>query len=99
MDSNLHIMVRPVQQILFFLTCILLCSAGCRQDRLRVDVSGIHDSVQIERFDRDLFGISPDSINNSIGSLYKKYGDFFDIFIRDIIPPNDIEYTSQMGMR
>lgn len=94
-------MVRPVQQILIFLTWMFLLLSGCRQERFMVDVSGINDYVEIERFDRELFGISQDSLNSSIGSLYDKYGDFFDVFnvhIINIGQASARHYSSHLSM-
>ncbi len=94
-------MVRPVQQILIFLTWMLMLLTGCRQDRFRVDVSGINETVKIERFDRELFGICKDSLYSSIGSLYNRYGDFFDVFnvhIINIGQASARHYSSHLSM-
>ena len=87
--------MRPVQRILVFLMCVSLLGAGCRSDLLDVDVSGIDEVVQLERFDRDLFEMDQDTINSSIGTFYNMYGDFFDIFNVHVITsvrlrPDDI---------
>ena len=84
-DSNLHIMTRPAQQILFFLMCMTMLASGCRRDPLHVDISGIEAEVRIERFDRVLFEMDLDTVNSAIGSFYECYGDFFDIFNVHII--------------
>jgi hypothetical protein len=63
-DSNLHIMARPVSRIYLFIWGLLVWTAGCVSDPLDVDVSGIVAEAEIERFDRDLFGIDPGSMEN-----------------------------------
>lgn len=73
-------MMRPVHWMLVFLIWISLFTSGCRRDPLDVDVSGMDEVVQVERFDRALFEMDQDTINNAIGALYHMYGDFFDIF-------------------
>jgi len=72
--------MRPVQRIMVFLMCASLLGGGCRSDLLDVDVSGIDEVVQLERFDRALFEMDQDTINSAIGTFYNMYGDFFDIF-------------------
>ncbi len=72
--------MRPVQYALIFIMCIPLWWSGCRRNDLDVDVSGIELEVRLERFDRVLFEMDPDTITRAIGAFYNMYGDFFDIF-------------------
>jgi hypothetical protein len=78
-------MVRPVHRFLVFMVFLMILSTGCRPDPLKVDVSGIEIQVEVERFDRELFGIDQDTLDRAIGALYSRYGDFFDIFNVHII--------------
>lgn len=73
-------MMRPVQWMALFLWGNLLLFTGCSGDSLDVDVSGIEANIEIERFDIRLFGVSPDSAETAIGSIYSDFGDFFDVF-------------------
>ncbi len=78
-------MPRPVQRLLYFLVGIMMLSAGCRSHSLDVDVSGITVDMEVERFDHELFGIAPDSLEQAVGYFYNSYGDFFDVFNVHII--------------
>ena len=99
--SNLHNMARPVQWFLFFLTSFLLVCHGCKRTKLDVNISGIEADVVVERFDRDLFEIPADSINQAIGDFYDRYGDFFDVFNVHVIgigPASSRHYPSYLSM-
>lgn len=72
--------MRPVQWMLHFMWGFSLLLSGCNGRSIDVDVSGIHTEVEVERFDLSLFGVSPDSSETAIGSIYENYGDFFDVF-------------------
>jgi hypothetical protein len=74
------IMMRPVHRMLFFMMLTLLLVNGCKRHPREVDISGIECSVKLERFDRALFGISQDTLDQAIDGLYKRFGDFFDVF-------------------
>ncbi len=71
--------------MLLFLWGIILPGAGCTSHSRDADLSGIEIEVKIERFDRELFEMDPDTLEMAIGSLYHEYGDFFDIFNTHII--------------
>jgi hypothetical protein len=71
--------------MLLFLWGIILPVAGCMNHSRDVDLSGMDAEVEIERFDRKLFEMDPDTLERAIGSLYDDYGDFFDIFNTHII--------------
>ncbi len=93
-------MMRLVPGTLFFLAVVIL-SAGCRQDPLDVDVSGIDLQFRIERFDRELFGMDPDTIPAAVDYFYSRYGDFYDIFNVHVIgigPASSRNYSSYLSM-
>ncbi len=73
-------MTRPLPWFLFFLVLLAATTAGCNRSRLDVNVSGIEARVEVERFDREVFGMSADTIDAAIGYFYDAYGDFFDVF-------------------
>jgi hypothetical protein len=74
------IMMRPVQCTILFLLGFTWMVTGCERNQLDVDISGIDANVKLERFDRDLFEMEQDTMDLAIGALYRKYGDFFDVF-------------------
>jgi hypothetical protein len=63
----------------------LLAITSCNADPLRVDVSDINVRTELERFDRLLFDMDQDTLDQAIGSFYERYTDFFDIFNVHII--------------
>ena len=94
-------MARPVQWMLFFLWGSIMLGTGCVDHSLDVDVSGIQIQMEVERFDRSLFEMNPDTLEASIGSLYTLYGDFFDVFnvhIINIGPASARRYPSYLSM-
>jgi hypothetical protein len=100
-NSNLHIMMRHIHRLQFFLCGMILLVAGCTHRSLDVDVSGIPFNMEVERFDRDLFELGPDTLESAIGSLYANYGDFFDVFnvhIINIGQASSRRYPSYLSM-
>ncbi len=94
-------MVRPVQWMVVFLWSVLMMGSGCHRDPLDVNISRISAEVKVERFDRDLFEMDPDTLSRSIGTLYNEYGDFFDIFnvhVINIGPASAKLYPSFLSM-
>jgi hypothetical protein len=94
-------MMRPVQQICVFISFGLLSLAGCRRHPLDVDISGIGETVRVERFDRELFEMKMDTVNDAIAYFYDRYGDFFDVFNVHIIgigPASARRYPSYLSM-
>ena len=94
-------MMRPLSWILFFLAALVVASTGCRRTGLDVNVSGIEAEVKVERFDRALFGMSTDTLEQAIGWFYESYGDFFDVFnvhVINIGPASSRRYSSYLSM-
>ena len=94
-------MMRPVRAIMLFFLALVLVLSGCRNKPLDVDISGIDLNVELERFDRDLFEMDQDTLDASIGALYKRYGDFFDIFNVHVISigqASSRRYSSYLSM-
>jgi hypothetical protein len=66
-----------------------------------VDISGIREEVTMERFDREVFQMELDTVEEAIGYFYERYGDFFDIYnvhIINIGPASDRRYPSYLSM-
>jgi len=70
----------PILRKIFFLLSLLVLAAGCGKQQRKLDLNGIHAEVTLERFDRELFELDMDSIEDAIDVLYARYGDFFDVF-------------------
>ena len=94
-------MMIPISRKIVFLICLALLLAACQTNPLQVNVSGIEEEVKLERFDRALFEMDPDTINRAIGSLYSIYGDFFDVFNVHVIQigqASSRHYASYLSM-
>ena len=72
--------MRPFLRSMFFVISAGLLMTGCKQHSLQVDVSGIAYTAAVERFDKRLFGMDLDTVDQAIGGLYREFGDFFDVF-------------------
>jgi len=93
--------MRPVQQICFFMPCLLFLVWGCRRHPLEVDISGIEEKVHVERFDRELFEMNVDTVEDAPGYFYDRYGDFFDVYnvhIINIGPGSGRHYPAYLSM-
>jgi hypothetical protein len=64
---------------------IALSFSSCRKTTYQTDISGTEMEFGIGRFERDLFGLDFDSIQDSVPFLYERYGEFFDLFNYRII--------------
>jgi len=94
-------MMRPFQRTMLFITGIALLLCGCRNNSLDVDISGVELSMQLERFDKDLFDMDQDTMDAAIGALYREYGDFFDVFNVHVISigqASSRRYSSYLSM-
>ena len=63
----------------------IVFATGCNKNKLDIDVSSVSAKVELIEFHNELFQISPDSIEQNIPYLEKKYGDFFIYFTSSII--------------
>lgn len=69
--------------IVFLLLGLALVS--CKKNRLKVDLSGIEVSLQIVRFEPELFGRSPSELADSTEAIRHRTGDFFDLYTYEVI--------------
>lgn len=68
----------------FFILLVII--SGCKKsDRLDADVSDIDIQLEINRLDKDLFEIPLDKTEQSIPDLASTYGEFFELYSRNII--------------
>jgi hypothetical protein len=59
-----------------------LC-VGCQCERSQL--AKIDLTVEVQRFDRELFALNPDSLQQQAPALQQKYGDFFTYYCKGII--------------
>ena len=70
------------QIYLFFLLTLLI---GSCQNKKSVDVSDIDLEIKIERFDKDLAGVSSANIQSRLPQLQKQYGYFFTNYMEGML--------------
>jgi hypothetical protein len=71
-----------------FILCLTgtLLLASCSHNPLKIDVSNMNvPAVQIQRLEKDMFSMPPDSINRYTPVLIKKYGKFYVDFVTGFI--------------
>lgn len=69
---------KPEQIFVLFCTAAIMLLASCSHNPLDVDVSNIHiPPVKIDRMEKDMFSMNPDSINEYTPVMLKKYGPFY----------------------
>jgi hypothetical protein len=59
---------------------LLVTLSSCKNDPLDVDISKIELDFELKRFDKALFEVNFDSIEAEIATLYREFGNFFDVF-------------------
>lgn len=64
---------------------VLLTGAGCHQGARTPDVSGIQVTLQVKRFDRDLFALDSTQLPRQWPALEARYPAFGPIFLRDVL--------------
>ena len=67
-----------MRYIVFIFLMVSVCS--CKQDIPARTLKKIDISIDIQRFEQELFLMNPDTIASAISFFYDKYGDFYDIF-------------------
>lgn len=74
------------KQLKLLVLCSLAFLAACnRGTNFDVDVSKITVDVKVERFDVDFTNIDPAKVYSCVPELQKKYGDFFNFYVDNII--------------
>ncbi|MDA3823546.1 MAG: hypothetical protein PF450_13180 [Bacteroidales bacterium] len=92
-----------IRSFSFFIINVLLLVTftGCTNDPLKVDISDIDLEVKVQRFDREVFTLDFDSVNNAISDFYSEYDDFFDVYnvhVINIGPASQKYYGSYLSM-
>ena len=72
-----------MKKLLFFTALLLTLYVGCQTDRAKL--RRVNLSVEVQRFDRDLFALDLDSLREQVPALQQKYGEFFRLFCTGII--------------
>jgi hypothetical protein len=94
------IMIRVFWSFIFNLL-LLVTFTGCKNDPLKVDISKTDLEVEVQRFDRELFTLDLDTIDDAVSEFYSRYGDFFDVFnvhVINIGPASQRHYGSYLSM-
>lgn len=59
---------------------------SCKNNRFDdIDISKTDVNIEVQRFDKDLFTVNPDSVEVQLPALKEKYGQFADLFFEGII--------------
>ena len=80
---------------------LLVTFTGCKNDPLKVDISEIDLEIEVQRFDKKIFTVDFDTIDDAVSEFYDRYGDFFDVFnvhVINIGPASDRHYGSYLSM-
>src|SRR5215470_13961078 len=76
----------------------LLWSCGNKEHA--PDVSNIHVSLQLQRFDKDLFSIDTNNIGEALTHLQEQYGSFLNDYLYNImvLPPQPDSVAQKIKM-
>lgn len=88
--------LRRSGQIYLILICLI--AAGCK-NKNGVDVSNIKVNLTIERFDQELFALTPQQVSAKAPQLMQKYGHFYGDYMESILgvgPVTDTAYYGQL---
>ncbi|MBN1987440.1 MAG: hypothetical protein JW761_14105 [Prolixibacteraceae bacterium] len=72
-------------QLFFILVLLAVSIFSCKQNPLKVDISGISVEPEFIRFEKELFGLPQNDTLNDFLELHKKHPAFFDLFTYRII--------------
>lgn len=72
-----------MKNFLILLFCLVLFS--CNHKKSAPDVSNIKVDVQLKRFDKDLFSIDTNNVEQSLNKLQQQYGSFLNDYLYNIM--------------
>lgn len=81
-----------------YLILISLLAVACKNKK-DVDVSNIKVNLTVERFDKELFALTPQQVSVKAPQLKQKYGHFYGDFMESILgvgPVSDTTYYKQL---
>jgi hypothetical protein len=88
-----------MKRLIFFTSSLLLTlCAGCGGESSKL--AKINLTVEVQRFDKELLTLNPDSLPLQIPALQQKYGDFFTYYCRGIIDvgtPQDSDFFGYLA--
>ncbi|MDR1342972.1 MAG: hypothetical protein LBK18_06940 [Prevotellaceae bacterium] len=88
-----------MKRLPFFISFLLLTlCAGCRSENSKL--AKIDLAVEVQRFDKELLTLNPDSLQLQIPALQQKYGDFFAYYctgIIDVGAPQDSDFFGYLA--
>ncbi|MGC9471250.1 MAG: hypothetical protein ACP5D1_06880 [Bacteroidales bacterium] len=89
-----------MKKIAAMILIMFVMAAACKRNRLKVDISGIDLELKIDRFERVLFSIPPDSLEEELPGLSTRYGRFLDRFstVINIGLPGDPGYPEYLRL-
>ncbi|MDR3365631.1 MAG: hypothetical protein LBO71_01490, partial [Prevotellaceae bacterium] len=79
--------------IFFTISLLLTLCVGCQCERSKL--AKIKLTVEVQRFEKELMALNPDSLREQVPALQQKYGDFFTYFCKGIIEvglPQEAEF-------
>ncbi|MFI5222573.1 MAG: hypothetical protein ACHQK8_09620, partial [Bacteroidia bacterium] len=87
----------------FLFTCVIILSvSGCKKKSTRINIPTDYKPVKILRFERDLFAVDTNDLQNGLRNVYKKYGQFYISFAREMLQfkpyPDDSLFIRPMSM-
>ena len=84
----------------FCLLLVIIMVTSCQRNPLKVDVSGVDLKLNIQRLDRDIFGVTPDNKIITVFWLRQIYGSFFDAYNENVLAlgnSSDPQYASYLN--
>ncbi|MDR3328938.1 MAG: hypothetical protein LBS63_02370 [Prevotellaceae bacterium] len=82
----------------FFPAMLALLLSGCGGDGAKLDKVKL--TVEVRRFEQDLFALNPDSLRQQVPALHAAYGEFFVRYCEDVISvgsPQDAEFFGYLA--
>src|SRR4030095_9119813 len=70
-----------ISLLIFYFSCLLFTS--CHSDK--PDISSIEVDMGVQRFEKDLFSLTPVNYKTGVDSLQKKYPELFPFYFEEII--------------
>ena len=82
------------------LPILILFYCSCKNEKPAPDVSNIHITVQLQRFDKDLFAIDTNNTPSELSRLQQQYGSFLNDYLYNImvLPPQPDSVTKKIKM-
>ncbi len=84
-----------------FNVLLLVTLLSCDRNPLDVDISKNTLKVEIQRFDKEIFSLNFDTINDAITAFYNEYEDFYDVYnvhVINIGPASQKYFGSYLAM-